>query len=413
MRIASVTLAHPLSAGVIEDALESASWCDWHVVIGTGEEGENDELRAVADAAINEGRWYEVPWRDDFAGMRNEALALAAQPVLLGVETGAGQLTKPDWLLILDTDERIICADPGMLRQALAQIGAQANAASSWYINGEYSKPRLIKVPITGEFVGATHEYWEPKGQAVALLPRELIAFEELTKSPDDLREKYARDARLLTLETAKHPEEWRPWHYLGVTYEGMGDLANAADAFQTAMSKDMQGQREWGSRGWSAFRGAQVALALGQYERALSVAVVGFAVYPIPELLLTMGQAHYSMRRPDLALQYAMLAADAGMFEGWGQRVRRAGSQFPPALYELPYELMALCFTAMGNREAAQASEQQMGLALAARVAIEEGARGGPPADDEAGAGAGVAAGGNGADRGSLFIPERTPRLL
>lgn len=413
MKIASVTLAHPLSCGVIVDALKSASWCDWHVVVATGAGTENDALQTVVNAAIAEGRWYEVPWRDSFSSMRNQALGLAAQSILLGVERGAGHLTRPDWLLILDTDERIICHDPGMLRQALQQLGGQAQVASAWYVNGEYCKPRLIKVPLEGEFIWRTHEEWVPKNGVGATLPIELISFDELTKSPDDLVEKAARDLRLLTLDTAERPEEWRPWHYLGVTYERMGDLPSALAAFEVAASKDSRGMREWGNRGWSYFRAAQVALALEEPDRARELAARGVSIYPVPELLLTLGHAHYSLKRPDTALQFAMLAADAGMAEGWGQRVRRVGSTYPPALYELPYELMSLSFAAMGQPDLAQQATAKMEEARAMRLAREEVVRDGASADDEASAGSGVAAKPNGADHGSLFVPQREPRLL
>jgi hypothetical protein len=95
--------------------------------------------------------------------------------------------------------------------------------------------------------------------------------------------------------------------------------------------------------------------LARKRPQEALDIALKGFAVYPdSAELCWAMGAACFDLGDTDRALSFAARAVDTGLFKGRGAHVHRSGYVYPPALWESPFDLMAVVAERLGDTERA-----------------------------------------------------------
>lgn len=163
MKIVSLTLTGN-NADLIEAALASvADWVDACIVIDTG---VTDESLAIASAVAGE-KYVErkFEWVADFAAARNFSLEAAKE---IGV----------DRAIILDTDERIHL-QLSNIREAIASLAGDVFLV--YEINRSYCKEKLFRIPTTGKYVGATHEYFDC-GSGVRTF-MESSAFSEVPKT--------------------------------------------------------------------------------------------------------------------------------------------------------------------------------------------------------------------------------------
>lgn len=350
MRIASVTLAGPGTEAIIGDALRSVvDEVDACVVIDTHPtHGNLRDLGWVPATALT----VAVPWKDDFAVMRNRALDAAA-------DTGC------DWALWLDTDERIQF-QPGW-RDAL---NTPASAVNAWHTSGEYAKERFIRLPRQGRYIGPTHEYWEPKkGRTVAETSR--ITFDELPRDKDSpaWTAKLRRDKSALQKHLAgtfvENRARWN--YYLGDTHALLGDEELARAAWKKAT--ESAGPPEM--LGWAAFRWAVSALKALQPMEALFAATNGISLCPhAPELFWAAAAASFDLDEYEKAICFAMHAGVAGRYNGWGRGTNRSAFVYPPAHWEGPLDILSLAYERLGRSDMALTARQEFAKAKLAREA-------------------------------------------
>lgn len=235
----SVALIVRDEVATLGSCLESVrGWADEIVVVDTG---STDGTQSIARAAG--ARLRSIAWVDDFASARNAALSAC---------TGK-------WVLSLDADEIISGSAPGALRR-LVRCSDDLDALS--VLIKERSGPdrrglaghRELKLFRSDRvrWAGRVHERLvrtEPDGT----VPR----FEELSddlltlihsgySSPDAIRRKSARNARLGAIELAevladprRHDDAARVRVDLGRSLLGTGDRAAALEHFQFVVDHD------------------------------------------------------------------------------------------------------------------------------------------------------------------------------
>ncbi len=356
MKVCSVTLAGPGAEGIIGDALRSVvDAVDVCLIVYTGGEEYPSAILDVADEAVpNTWAFVSVPWADDFATMRNEALRFANTSIS----------PRCDWAIWLDTDERIQFQPDW--REAL---NTSACAVTAWHVGGEYAKERFLRLPRAGRYIGPTHEYFAPKkGRTVAETHR--VTFDELprdTASPE-WTAKLERDKRLLTTYVKDHRDEARWRYYLGETHWLLGDKREAIDEWNRAV--DRTGFDEL--RAWAGFRAATGWLELGKPVLARGSAVIALMEYPhAPELWWVAAAAAFDEGEYERAICLAMHCAAAGTYKGWGRGTNRSGFIYPPALYEAPFDILSLSYERLGRLDMALTARKEYSAAKAAREAM------------------------------------------
>lgn len=356
VKIASVTLAGN-NADIIGDALRSVvDEVDLCVLVLTSPviaDGTEDVARLVAGDKL---RVWRKPWREDFGYMRTAAMELAAK-------------SRADWGIWLDTDERIVCAKPGAIRELVtAADPSPVDAISCWHVSGEYSKERLLRLPLRGTYYGLTHEYWKPVGEPKIGNSRGLVRFDELPKDDAAFAAKNARDLDLLERQIALEPEEPRWLFYQGGALKNLHREGEALGVFLACMNASVG----WGElRGWAAFRACELLLTADEPDpdAALQVACQGMALCPYAELDWVAAYSCLLMEDYPSAIIWANKAIAGGRFvEGWGRGVHRTGHVFPPALYEAPFAVHVEALTKLGQTDAAAQAQRQFAEALAMR---------------------------------------------
>lgn len=236
-------------------ALESvANLVDRHMVVDTSPVGTPPLYVASTGFATSVVlRW---PWLDDFAAARNSALGFAAD---MGAE----------WGLMLDSDERVICPDPQELRLFLAWLPADVDIALAHHDDGSHTRERFFRLPHRNQFVGRTHE--TIVGNKV-IIPREIIRWTELPKSPKQLRAKFLRDVDFLRAGLIDDPANGAAHYYLGETLQALGQHDEAINEFR---AHNRLSQWEEG-RAWACFKAAESYHALKQPYRVLECAAQG-----------------------------------------------------------------------------------------------------------------------------------------
>jgi hypothetical protein len=336
---------------IVGDALRSVvDWVDFCVLIDTGIEDDTIEvIRAiVGDKLIVR----QFPWCDDFSAARNFALAAAA-------ETGA------DWAVFVDSDERLVLN--GVDIHAVLAATPEPSLLVP-HDSGEYTKDRFFRLPVTGTFLGPTHEAFFITlqiGGGTVTIPGAVFA--ELRKSPERLRRKDERDRDILRRHTQAHPDQPRWFYYLGDALARLGEYEDAVTAFRACYAL-----RGWDEEGaWSMYRATQCLYELNRLEEALETIVAGMARHA------GLGDfpwfaAHISLRlgRPQQAVYWARHAIELGCFAGIGQTVLRIGWRYPFALWEGPYDVLRDALKELGDEEGAAEADRLFAEAAAARKA-------------------------------------------
>jgi Glycosyl transferase family 2 len=343
--IVSTTLAGS-NQDIIGDAIRSVvDWVDRVLVIDTGVTDDTIEIaRRIAGDKLIVRRF---PWRDDFAAARNFALTAAA-------ETGA------DWAVTLDTDERI---DVGDVDVHAALAAATAGSLHVKHVNATYGKERFFRLPVRGQYIGPTHEaFIREGGDSVTL---EGIVFDELSKTPEQYRQKAERDIAILTRHTQEHPHDPRWFYYLADSYAGLDRHEEAIAAFRTCAS--LNGWDE--ESGWAMYRAAECLLKLNRPVEAVEACAAGMAKHAgLAELTWLAAYASWQAGRPTQAVYWARQAITMGHFAGHGAAVPRIGFRHPPALWEGPYDVLRFALRAVGDEAGANEAERLFHEAKATR---------------------------------------------
>ncbi len=331
MRLVSWTLAGPGTAAIIGDALRSVvPIADEAIVVWTGDgsrlASRNTYLTSIGSLADGPTvSWKEWPWRDDFGAARNAALDFAA-------------LAGADWSTMVDTDERVVCPDSAALRSYLAALAPDVVVALAHSEGGTFTRERFFR-HFCGrriEFVGRTHEQFRaPDGGIHAIVPREIVHWTELPKTPAQLEAKNERDVAMLRADIIDDPKNAGAHFYLGSTLQAMGRHEEAIDAWREQLRLD---SGEGGA--WGAFKAGESYLELGQWDRVIDCCLQGMARDAgIAELPWLAAIASLRVGRWEQARCWAEIAKTHGL--GSEASLRRTGFKVPRGLTVGPDEVL------------------------------------------------------------------------
>lgn len=343
--IVSVTLSNSREAE-IADALGSvAPHVDRVLLVDTGIEDKT--IRYAKKVAGEKLLVAEHEWVD-FSTARNAALDEARS---LGAK----------WIVIVDSDERFDFGSVD-LRSALKKTRADVLSLES--VEGTYEKPKIVRAAAKVWFEGPTHEV------LVGGRLREKLAgvvFDELPKSKMELAEKCDRDVGILT-DYAAERDDPRWWFYLGQSLEGVGKHARAVEAYRRCADLRRVGDEA----AWAAYRQADQLYRLGRHDEAIAVAAKGMGSSPLAECAWMAAVVAHKLGRNEEAVAWARMAEAVGMHNGCGKP--RSFFRHPPALFELPYDVLRFALPDKEGREKADldyqaAQHARLGVSSAAEL--------------------------------------------
>lgn len=348
--IVSVTMSHAGREPQLAAALASvAGQVDRCLVVATDDSAETH--RVAAEVAGDRLLTAHQRWPGSFADARNAALAAAA-------DSGA------TWALIVDSDETMHFGGH-RLTDMLATVPADVGSLTADIVDGSYSKIRLVRLPSTGAFVGATHEYFDTRGGRQQKLSG--MRFTEAPKGADELAAKSARDIELLQRETARRPGESRWWYYLGDALAIAGRRIEAITAFRRCSETDGWAEET----AWACYREAGLWLEHGRPDEAIERCAAGMQQHPgVAELPWLAGVAAWRGGRLADAVAFANLAIVHGEYVGLAAETSRTSFRHLPALYEGPFDVLRHAYRAQGHTAAADRAEHDHRAARAARLA-------------------------------------------
>jgi glycosyltransferase involved in cell wall biosynthesis len=181
--------------------------------------GSSDGTQELIRAFLHDlpGELIERPWVD-FSTNRNEALQLAR--------------AHGDYALFIDADD-VLETDPGFRFEALAapKYAAERNVAgvSSW-------STLLARLDLDWSWRGVLHEVLVCTGEPeTVLLPGVRLGTytDAGARSRDSLREKYARDAAILSAALEREPDNIRYRFYLAQSLREAGQWTEAIEAYR------------------------------------------------------------------------------------------------------------------------------------------------------------------------------------
>ena len=313
--IISVTVTDSRENEIGGAILSVAGHVDRVLVVDTG--ATDRTLERAKEAAGSKLAVVEHPWVD-FSAVRNAGLEAAEA---LGAK----------WIVIVDSDERIDFGTKD-LRGALARAREDVLFAES--IDGTYPKEKLIRAERGVRFVGPTHEALIGGSRGVL----RGAVFGELAKTDAQIRRKAERDAHLLAEHIEKCPNDPRWHHYLGMAYEGLERLEEAAAAYGRCVELRKTGIEA----AWSAFKQAEVLCEIERYGAAVQAAARGIAADATSaECAWIAAHAELCRGRKEQAVAWARMSEAIGSYKGCAPE--RLYFRHPPALYELPYELLRI----------------------------------------------------------------------
>lgn len=343
MQVVSTTITNS-RADVIGLALETiAPEVDACIVIDTGAE---DDTMAIAEDVLGPkllARKFE--WTGSFADARNFALVCAR-------EVGAA------WAVTADTDERLFV--PG-LRDVCARTAERVNAIMVPHSSDTFGHTRVLRTDRDLQWFMPVHEYVSfgvcdnaPRGWRFECQPR----------PTENLTRKYHWYRRVLTQWVAENPADGRGWYYLGDTYSILAardktfpaekNLRQAEVCFRNAAERS-----EWSEQaGWSRYRQAKLLAVRGGLQEAERACIEGVARRSdMAELYWAAGAVRLRMglESQDLAeFKAALNWADAAIKVGPRPRV---SFRWPPAQFELPWQLKAQALMHLGHMQRAMSA--------------------------------------------------------
>lgn len=241
------------------------------VVVDTGSADDTIRVAQTAGAQV-----FSFPWKDDFAAVRNYALA---------------QL-HGDWVVFLDADEYFSDDTASNLRSVITvqksptnlllihrqDVDENGQAMLSLYV------PRIFRIKSELRYTGAIHEELRQNGQLVTGIT---------TVSPEKLNlvhtgyagsrgtAKARRNLAMLLREAERNAEPVRLYGYLAEAYDGLNDRENAMKYAYLDINRGRQAET-YASR---SYRLLMTRLAERRSDYVERLRVVRSAVKDYPEL--------------------------------------------------------------------------------------------------------------------------------
>lgn len=314
---------------------------------------DGDALLAAREVVGDKLIAHDTPDGGDRAVARNAALEAAA-------DAGA------KWAVVLDAGE-VIDAGGLDLRQALGEAtepllrGVQAD--------GCLTAERFFLLPVAGRYAGTLCETFDRAGIAVGTLGH--VVFSVVPLPEATRRDHLEAEVRRLAARASDDPDEPRWYHHLGEALLALGRHEEAVAAWQICAS--LPGDAEQAA--WAMYRAAVAWLALGDPPRAIEACAAGLARHAgLPELPWLAAYAALEEERHEQAVYWAQLAVALGRYVGLGAEVPRAGTQYPPAHWEGPFDVLRFALRALGDSAAADEAGRHWQRARQAREATQGG---------------------------------------
>ena len=328
MKIASITITSDRSK-IIGDALRSVlGHVDAMVFVDLGI--NNATYNVINEVKKDKEVFYtKCSPTKTTADWRNLGLKMAS-------------LVGADYAIQLDTDERMIF--PNDFRQQLEQ-NPHIEIFCSLHVQGHYSKERVFRLPVNGEFQGHVHETWTGDG---ACLMHGLF-FDELIKSQETID----YNAKWMTnglLQQAREDPTCHRWPFqLGLLYRAGNDPVKAITFFKAA--KRLQAAPEM--KAIDCYEIALCCIDLGHPIPALRVCIEGLQHHPgLAELSHLAGVCCMKLGKLQEALCWSNMAIANGLYAGTSFAKNRAGLREPYSLWEGPFEMQRDILKAMNAPE-------------------------------------------------------------
>ncbi len=211
-----------------------AGQVDEMVVVDTGSTDRTIEIARQFGARI-----FQIPWRDDFAAAKNEALARA----------------RGEWILLLDADEEFLGA-PAEKTSPEFRPFLQTTTADALQLRvrnrmppgeleqyQEFDLTRLWRNRPDFRYSGAIHEQIRPAiqraGGMIAQSPFVILHHGYACPTVQGNRQRAERNLRLLQAALEKDPENPYLLYHLGATYKDRGETHRAQTTLAAAFAHD------------------------------------------------------------------------------------------------------------------------------------------------------------------------------
>ncbi len=187
------------------------------VVVDTG---STDSTREIARA--RGARIVDFPWCDDFAAARNETIRHASQP----------------WIFWMDADDRVDEPNASKLARLFTSPGEgnagyrmqQVSLGSGGRIVSSIGQVRLFRNDPRIRWDHRVHEQIGPsiEDSGGTLVPTDVVVYHHGYVSPEELKQKAARNLRLLDLEASERPLDPVTQFHRGWALAAFGRLEEA-----------------------------------------------------------------------------------------------------------------------------------------------------------------------------------------
>lgn len=298
--------------------------------------GPSAEVAVAQEFARNSGKVRTVRYPFgvfDCATARNFAIDSAA---------GRGAT----WVVMLDTDERLVVPEDVDVRAALAETDAECVMVFADAHGDDYAKARFLRVPSPtfARYEDPVHEDYRSPGSIVFM---NRVKFVEVPKSADERKASAERVARIAREWLAREPQSARAWMHLGCALSSLGDTAEAARAFYRCAEHTKRPEEE----AWASFREGGCRSDLGAHDIALDCAVHALALTPyIPEPAFLAAWATMRADRPYDALAWADMAIALGSMATMPRATPTTGAyRVAAAWWEGPWLVRAYALNALG----------------------------------------------------------------
>lgn len=281
------------------------------------------------------------PWCDDYAhitdgesyqgfgAMRNAAFQTAA-------ECGF------HWGLMLDTDMHY-SEENGGIREILEETSADVIRIPER--SRSYWGDRIFRLPLSGEFVGVVHEYYD--AHKYGLLRLGYPTFWEDEKDQGQLLDKAQRDRDLLQMHEIDGPYKGRDCYYLADAHEILGERNQAMRWFAEAAIRS-----DWDEeRAWSWYRLATLRANDGDYRSSIGACTNGLAAHAgVAELAWLAGWCCVQLHEWYQAIRWERMALSISNRYGTDAVFDRDGFQNREEATVKPWDVLDWVYGVLGD---------------------------------------------------------------